>query len=172
MKKERIAAAAAAVMIITILTACGENAKENRAKEPETSDQGAITFLTPEVKDGTINIDTSLLSDKEPLYINYDANGTMVQMIAVKASDGTDRVSLNTCQSCNPSPKAFFQAENGLLVCQNCGNRFRFDAVGSEAGGCNPMPIAYEAGEGTLRVKADELEQYADRFTSWGGRTE
>jgi uncharacterized membrane protein len=28
-----------------------------------------------------------------------------------------------------------------LLVCQNCGNRYRMSQVERQAGGCNPVPI-------------------------------
>ncbi len=70
-----------------------------------------------------------------------------------------------TCTNCRDRIERKLLASDGVRAA-----RVSFEK--NEAGGCNPMPIAYEAGEGTLRVKADELERYADRFTSWGGRTE
>ena len=40
-------------------------------------------------------------------YFDYDAEGTTVQVFAVRASDGTVRLALNTCQVCNGSPYAY-----------------------------------------------------------------
>lgn len=50
-------------------------------------------------------------------YYDYDANGTKVQLFAVKASDGTARVALNTCQVCQGSPKAYFVQNGDNFVC-------------------------------------------------------
>ena len=95
-------------------------------------------YETAVVENGEISIDTDTLTSM-PMYVNYDSNGTNIQLIAVKASDGTPRLSLNTCQVCNPSPRAYFKEQNGRLVCQNCGNVFTMDSVGETSGGCYPM---------------------------------
>lgn len=71
----------------------------------------------------------------------YDADGTKLEILAVKASDGTIRTAFNTCQVCNGSPRAYYKQEGSVLVCQNCGNRFSMDMVEKERGGCNPIPI-------------------------------
>lgn len=84
-------------------------------------------YETPAVENGEISIDADTLTSN-PMYINYDSNGTNIQLIAVKGSDGTPRLSLNTCQVCNPSPMAYFKEQNGRLVCQNCGNVFTIDS--------------------------------------------
>ena len=94
----------------------------------------------------------------------------MVQLIAVNASDGTSRISLNTCQSCSPSPMAYFAEENGKLVCQNCGNEFTTDDVGKTASGCNPMSIKHEENDSQIIVSTDTLKQYEDLFTNWQGK--
>ena len=66
---------------------------------------------------------------------------------------------------------AYFKEENGRLVCQNCGNVFTMDSIGSIAGGCNPMNIEYEDTGDFLIVKATDLNAYVDTFTSWQGPT-
>ena len=45
----------------------------------------------------------------EASYFDYDANGTTVQVLAVRAADGTVRLAMNTCQVCNGSPYAYFE---------------------------------------------------------------
>ena len=134
-------------------------------------EQSDLQFIIPEISDdGNVLVDTSLITE-HPKYVNYDADGTTVQLITVKTSDGSRRLSLNTCQACNPSPMAYFKEENGRLVCQNCGNAFNMDSIGSLTGGCNPMNIEYEDAGDFLIIKATDLDAYVDKFTSWQGPT-
>ena len=143
-----------------------------QTKSDASADKEAVTgYMTPDVENGEIVIDTDTLTD-HPLYVNYDSNGTTIQMIAVNASDGSARLSLNTCQACNPSPMAYFEEKDGVLVCQNCGNMFTMDSVGEASGGCNPMNIEYEVTDNKLVVKTADLDSYADKFTSWSGPVE
>lgn len=170
------------LFMIAALTACGNTVTEEKgdtstesstdnSTDNSTESDTVTGYVTPTVENGEIVIDTEALTEK-PLYINYDSNGTNIQMIAVKASDGSARLSLNTCQACNPSPKAYFVKEDGKLVCQNCGNVFTMDSVGEASGGCNPMNIDYEVIDTKLTVKTADLDNYADKFTSWGGPVE
>ena len=146
-------------LVIAALSACGSS----DAEKEETA-----VYETPAVENGEISIDADTLTSS-PMYINYDSNGTNIQLIAVKGSDGTPRLSLNTCQVCNPSPRAYFKEQNGRLVCQNCGNVFTIDSVGETTGGCNPMYIDYKNTDGKLTVTVADLDTYADQFTSWDG---
>lgn len=155
------------VFMIAVLTACGSTNTEEKSDTSIEKDT-ATAYVTPTVENGEIVIDTDTLTES-PLYINYDSNGTNIQMIAVKASDGSSRLSLNTCQACNPSPKAYFKEKDGKLVCQNCGNVFTMDSVGETSGGCNPMNIDYEVIDAKLTIKTADLNNYADKFVSWGG---
>lgn len=103
-------------------------------------------------------------------YYDYDANGTKVQLFAVKASDGTARVALNTCQVCNGSPKAYFVQDGDNFICQNCKNVFPSAAVGNEAQGCDPIPVTssdYKLSSDSITVPASFLDQYAGAFTNW-----
>lgn len=158
-----------AVIVTAALSACGSsNIADSGNTKQDTDKKETAIYETPAVENGEIAIDTAALTST-PMYINYDANGTNIQLIAVKASDGTARLSLNTCQVCNPSPKAYFKEQNGKLVCQNCGNTFTTDSVGETSGGCNPMYIDYKNSDGKLTVSVADLDTYADRFASWGG---
>ncbi len=151
---------------IAVLTACGSSNTFDDVKK-----EAATAYVTPAVDNGEIVIDTSTLSEY-PIFANYDSNGTNIQMIAVNASDGSPRLSLNTCQACNPSPKAYFVEKDGKLECQNCGNVFRMDSVGEASGGCNPMNINYEIVDDKLTVNTADLDSYAGTFSSWSGPVE
>ena len=163
------------LLVASMLTACGSsNTSGNLSSsgsgklEATTEKSENAVYVTPAVENGEITIDVDTLTS-HPLYVNYDSNGTNIQLIAVKASDGTPRLSLNTCQVCNPSPMAYFKEQDGKLVCQNCGNTFTMDSVGETSGGCNPTYIDYKNIDGKLTVSTADLDTYADRFTSWGG---
>ena len=106
----------------------------------------------------------------EASYFDYDADGTTVQVFAVRAADDTVRLALNTCQVCNGSPYAYFEQDGDDFVCQNCHNRFSSTDVGNLSGGCNPVPITAEARteeDGTITVPSSFLEDNAARFTNW-----
>jgi uncharacterized membrane protein len=64
-----------------------------------------------------------------------------MEVLAVKAPDGTIRTAFNTCQVCFGSGRGYYKQEGKTLVCQNCGNRFSLDDVEKVRGGCNPVPI-------------------------------
>ena len=115
---------------------------------------------------GNIVIDTTNIGSKASFY-TYDAEGTTIRLFAVKASDGTIRMAFNTCQVCNPSPKAYFIQNGKNFICQNCGNSFSTDNIGKERGGCNPIPITTDEridGDNTITLTKQFIEGYKDNF--------
>lgn len=112
--------------------------------------------------------------DKQATYINYDADGTTVQLLAVQSTDGEPHVALNTCQSCNPSPKAFFKQDGSKLTCNNCGLEFSVDTVGAtnSSSSCNPAPIqGLSETDDAFVVPVSMLDAYAPFFEKWRGPT-
>lgn len=128
-------------------------------------------FLNPQAENGMISIKKSDLS-KDAAFVNYKAGGITVQLIAVIADDRDYRLSFNTCQSCNPSPKAFFVQKGRKLVCQNCGNKFTMNDVGIASYGCNPARIPFTQTDTELLVSTEVLEKAAPAFRQWKGKTE
>ena len=84
------------------------------------------------VGDMTIALDTL---GETPAFADGTIDGQPMQIIAVRDSDGTVRLSYNTCQVCQGSPWAYFELQNGQLVCQNCGNAFSLSAIGKDGYG-------------------------------------
>ncbi|MDR3342167.1 MAG: DUF2318 domain-containing protein [Treponema sp.] len=70
-----------------------------------------------------------------------EIEGTRMEVMAVVAPDGTIRTAFNTCQSCYDSGKGYYIQNGNVIVCQNCGKRFRLSQIELKSGGCNPMPI-------------------------------
>ena len=123
--------------------------------------------------DGFVAVPLSRITDTA-LYVNVpaaDASLPIVQLIAVRDGTGRARIAFNTCQACNPSPRAWFaQRGDGRLVCQNCGNDFGREAVGARVGGCNPafIPGVRETSDALL-VPAAALDAARPAFSNWAG---
>jgi uncharacterized membrane protein len=124
---------------------------------------------TAVVKDADLVIPVSEISETARFY-PVEANGTMLEVVAVKASDGTIRTAFNTCQVCYDSGKGYYEQDGDVLVCQNCGNRFRSDQVEVLSGGCNPIPIFPEnktVTDETVTISNAFLNEAAALFENW-----
>ena len=97
-------------------------------------------------------------------------NGTKIEVLAVTAPDGTIRTAFNTCQVCYSSGRGYYEQSGDVLVCQNCGNRFKMSAVEVVKGGCNPVPIMPEdktVDASNITISAAYLKQAAALFQNW-----
>ena len=118
-----------------------------------------------------LTIPVSELTENAVFYpVNVD--GTEMEVIAVKTSDGTIRTAFNTCQVCYDSGNGYYKQEGDKLICQNCGNSFTMDQVGETAGGCNPWPILESDRTLTsdeIQISYDFLKDSASIFANWKG---
>lgn len=121
------------LIAITVLTGCG--LKGNDSDSKQEADSNATVQA-----DQDLVIPISEITETAKFYPT-DIDGTRLEVVAVKASDGTIRTAFNTCQVCYDSGKGYYKQQGDLLVCQNCGNQFSMNNVEVEAGGCNPWPI-------------------------------
>jgi uncharacterized membrane protein len=104
------------------------------------------------------------------LFFPVEIDGTQMEVLAVKAPDGTIRTAFNTCQSCYRSGRGYYVQVGTVLVCQNCGMRFRMGQVERQSGGCNPVPIFPQnktVTETTITISQDFLRQAKTIFASW-----
>ncbi len=139
----------------------GEIAVEPKAETPEIS--GEVP------SDVDLKILKSEVTEKATFY-PYKADGVYMEVLALKASDGSIRTALNTCQICYNSGQGYYKQEGDKLVCQNCGNRFGVDDVEVVRGGCNPVPVLQEnksdAGE-YITINKDFLVANKELFAAW-----
>jgi uncharacterized membrane protein len=120
-------------------------------------------------KNGNMVIPISEITDKASFY-SYDELDSKMEVIAVKASDGTIRTAFNTCQVCYGSGKGYYVQEGDKLVCQNCGNTFGMDDVEVTKGGCNPVPIyddQVEKTKDTITIPKEFLKESEAIFQNW-----
>jgi hypothetical protein len=110
----------------------------------QSNNDAAAGNITEGVLDGVdLKITKADITEKATFYPYKEAENYM-EIIALKASDGTIRTALNTCQVCYDSGKGYYEQVGDTLVCQNCGNVFGVDDVEIVKGGCNPVPIMNE----------------------------
>jgi uncharacterized membrane protein len=124
--RTKIAAVAAFALFTAGGIAFAQNAPLNQRK-PAITDQDLVI----QIADITENA----------LFFPADIDGMRIEALAVKAPDGTIRTAFNACRICYSSGRGYFVQEGTLLVCQNCGRRYRMSQVERQAGGCNPEPI-------------------------------
>lgn len=118
---------------------------------------------------GDITITKSQVTETAT-FIPYKAGHTKMEIVAVKAPDGTIRTAFNTCQVCFDSGRGYYVQQGDELVCQNCGNRFKISQVEKEKNGCNPVPILEDNKKDdgqTITIPESFLKQNASLFLKW-----
>jgi hypothetical protein len=109
----------------------------------------------------------------QAVFFPYTAGAVSMEVLAVKAPDGTIRTALNTCQICYSSGRGYYTQKGDVLVCNNCGNRFSISQVEKVRGGCNPVPITKEwktEDADSIVISKAFLEQAKPLFLKWKKR--
>jgi len=169
MKANRISilkTAVVAAMSLLVLTGCSSNSatktQETTAIKSENNSKSAQA-------DTDLVIPVSDITEKVSFY-PVEADGTKMEVLAVKAPDGTIRTAFNTCQVCYDSGRGYYKQDGSELVCQNCGNRFPMSRVEVEAGGCNPWPIFDQnktVTDESITISSDFLKESKQIFANW-----
>lgn len=152
--------AALSILIAAALTACGQKEKTDEA----------VNSGSQVIEDGgSLVIPVSEITDTASFY-PVTVDGTDMEIIAVKAPDGTIRTAFNTCQVCFSSGRGYYKQEGNNLVCQNCGNSFDMSQVEVQSGGCNPWPIFDEnktVTDESITISSDFLKDSEQIFANW-----
>lgn len=142
--------------------------QEKEANATETNETANNT--ANEIKEGeNLVIPISDLSEKATFY-PVKVDGTEMEVIAGKDSQGKIRTAFNTCQVCYDSGNGYYRQLGEELVCQNCGNSFTMDVVGETGGGCNPVPILEEnriVTASEIQISYEFLKESSDVFVNW-----
>lgn len=141
---------------------------EPKSEAPTLADAVSIPAAINENGDVVIN-EADITGNAS--FIEYESKkGITVGLVAVRASDGTVRTALDTCEVCNGSPYAYFAQDGDSIQCQNCGNVYSVDMIQLERGGCNPIPIMSDektVTETEIIIPSAFLEENALIFENW-----
>lgn len=125
--------------------------------------------IAPVVGSGDFKIDMKEVTETARFY-PYKAGDIYMEVMAVKATDGTVRTALNTCQVCFDSGQGYYKQEGNTVVCQNCGNVFGVDDIEKVKGGCNPVPVLEEnktVDGDNIVISEQFLSDNKDYFADW-----
>ena len=166
-----IASAAVAVLVIAFSVKFPNKSNagvtENVNKTVAETNQDATPLSV--TKDSDLVIPVKDISETATFY-PAEIDGIKLEVLAVKAPDGTIRTAFNTCQVCYTSGKGYYVQDGDVLVCQNCGNRFGMGDVEVTKGGCNPVPITDEdktVTDDTITISKDFLLESTVIFENW-----
>ncbi|WP_250228682.1 DUF2318 domain-containing protein [Anaeropeptidivorans aminofermentans] len=168
-KKLKTITAVSMTLLLAMLTGCSSAAvsKEssgnsgNANKEENTNSSGS--------SGGDLVIPLSGISEEASFY-PMEVEGISLEVIAVKDSEGTIRTAFNTCQICYDSGRGYYEQSGDVLICQNCGNRFKMSQVEVQSGGCNPWPIFAEnkiVDDENITISQDFLKEATVLFENW-----
>jgi hypothetical protein len=106
-------------------------------------------------------------------FYQYKVGKVLIEVLALRAPDGTIRTALNTCQVCYASGRGYYKQDGDVLVCQNCGNRFRASQVEIIKGGCNPVPVSGDyktESADTITISKALFQDAVPLFLKWKKR--
>ncbi|MDR1575533.1 MAG: DUF2318 domain-containing protein [Treponema sp.] len=134
-----------------------------------SAQSGQLNVVKPAIADRDLVIQIAEVTENAVFY-PVDIEGTRLEVLVVKAPDGRIRTAFNTCQVCYASGRGFYKQQGTVLVCQNCGNRFRMSQVEVRSGGCNPVPIFPQnktVTDTTITISKDFLKEAKVIFARW-----
>lgn len=138
-------------------------------------DKGAADTNSGNTENAGATVDSDLVITKSDItdtvkFYPLTMGGTKMEVMAVKAPDGTIRTAFNTCQVCFDSGRGYYKQNGNEVICQNCGNRFEISQIEKIKGGCNPVPILEEnktEDDSTITVSKAILEEGKELFANW-----
>ena len=168
--------AAAGVILIAVpkksdgnSSAAVEETAAVQEEEPIEADAGEASEEQAEevqaaLQEGDVIINTADLSEDTISFVRADEE-SKVELIAIKGEDGTPKVALGTCQSCNGAPGAYYTQTDDMLQCNNCGLTFPLSIIGEDGTGCHPImldeSLISETADGLVIDKAGLLAMEA-----------
>jgi len=145
------------------------SSKPNSAKTNQTSTVGNLDKITPgnevSLNNEIAQIPVSEFAKSSVRFYNIKLSGKTIYFLIVKDQKGIYHAAANACKVCFGTMKGF-HSEGNEIVCNNCGNRYPFEKIATEKGGCNPGPINANVPvkNGNLTIKGSELSQISDLF--------
>ncbi len=151
----------AAILILGAVVTLGRpSATAAEAATADTQVRAATKGHQPyplvEAVDGTVRLPVSTLDDGKAHYYTYMEADRPVELFVLRSSDGVIRSAFNACDVCYEAKKGYTQAGD-VMVCNNCGSRFRSDQINVVRGGCNPSPLSAQVEGDELVIQATDL---------------
>jgi hypothetical protein len=116
---------------------------------------GLVTIARAQVVSNPVSEISSTAKHYSYAYMLSPVQKKEIEYIIVKASNGDIKTVFNACDVCYTAHKGYSQSGTELR-CNNCGNRFKIDALGSPGTGgtCNPgyLPHSIQGDQVVINV--------------------
>ena len=147
-KRRRLAIATLVMVLLFVLTLTVVKAYDTRevvlsAPETYTVDGDRILVSAENVNDGHLH----------RFEYTTERNVTIRWIVVKKPNSATYGVGFDACEVCG---SAGYYERGSQVVCKRCDVVMNINTIGFK-GGCNPIPLAYEVGDGNLVFKLEDL---------------
>lgn len=171
MRNKRINSLLLILLVFGLMFSACAGEQENSGESGDAAAYSTFNDIQAD-EDGNLIIPAEVIGS-EARFFNYDSDGVTVQFVALRDNAGEVHVAFNTCQSCSPSPQAYYQQNGDVLQCTNCGFTFEPEEVGITQGGCNPWPVdGIIIGDDVVTIPAEAADEMRPAFENWGGPTD
>ncbi|QUC66069.1 DUF2318 domain-containing protein [Aristaeella hokkaidonensis] len=147
-KRRRLAIATLVMILLFVLTLTVVKAYDTRevvlsAPETYTVDGDRILVSAESVNDGHLH----------RFEYTTERNVTIRWIVVKKPNSATYGVGFDACEVCG---SAGYYERGSQVVCKRCDVVMNINTIGFK-GGCNPIPLAYEVGDGNLVFRLEDL---------------
>ena len=149
------------LLFVPLSVGCGDKTDpEDTAEVPDTEDTGGDT-APPDDTDTTVDtvgIPKADLSTTATFF-EYEGETATIRYFAVIDEAGAYHVAFDACDACYPADKGYSQ-DGVEVVCNNCGNRYAIDELGTQSGGggCWPGHLPFTETDTELVIQVSDLE--------------
>ena len=122
----------------------------------DSSKTAASPAAVAAVAGQTVSLPAAMFDDGKARYFEHKDGGITIRYFVLKSSDGVVRAAFDACDVCWPAGKGYAQ-ESDVMVCRNCGQRFKSTQVNEVKGGCNPAPLDRRVENGTVVIQVSDI---------------
>lgn len=112
---------------------------------------------------GKATIKFSQVNDGHLHRFQYKAkDGTVMRFIIIKKNGAAYGIGLDACENCGD---AGYYEKDGKIICKKCDVAINLATIGFK-GGCNPIPLPYTTGHGSILIQTADLDAMSSHFKS------
>ena len=131
------------------------------------SDTVSSANLAPGPKGDKVVYQVSQFADGRARHYEFKHKDITIRYFILKSSDGIIRAAFDACDVCWPANKGYYQ-DGDVMICRNCGRRFKSVLVNEVKGGCNPAPLKRSVQGDQLILKVQDILEGKQYFNFSG----
>lgn len=145
-RRARIALAAAALIAVSIVSAC--------SRQP--------LYPPPPISGGEIAIDIASLHAEVPQFFTLSVSGRPVSFFVIRMNNGAQAY-FDACVTCYPQKRGYAYRDN-RVICRKCNMDFSIYKLDKGVGGCYPIKLQGRTEGGRFLIPITAIEAEAGKF--------